>query len=129
MKIEHFAYMVERPADVAAWYCRHLGFTIRRSMDKTPWMHFLADESGHTVVEIYNNPTQTVPRYAGQDPLLFHIAFVCPDIEGTIARLVSAGATVVSPPTATEAGDTLAMLRDPWGLAIQLTRRREPIVR
>ena len=129
MKIEHIAYMVERPVEVAAWYCRHLGFTVRRSVARSPWMHFLADETGSTVLEIYNNPAYTVPPYASWDPLLFHIAFVCPDIQLNIARLVAAGATLVSPPATTEAGDTLAMLRDPWGLAIQLAARREPLVR
>jgi len=129
MKIEHIAYMVHRPPEVAAWYCRHLGFTIRRSQATSPWTHFLADETGTTVLEIYNNPACVVPDYATWDPLLFHIAFSCPDLPAERARLVAAGATLVGEPTLTPAGDTLAMLRDPWGLAIQLAARREPLVK
>jgi hypothetical protein len=30
--------------------------------------------------------------------------------------------------TTTPAGDKLAMLRDPWGLAIQFVRRAEPML-
>ena len=128
MRVEHIAYMVQRPPEVAAWYCRHLGFSVRRKMDGSPWTHFILDAAGSTMLEIYNNPACSVPDYWSWDPLLFHIAFVCADVPGTVRRLVAAGCAIQSPTLTTEAGDTLAMLRDPWGLAIQLCRRGSPMV-
>ena len=61
------------------------------------------------------------------DPLLLHIVFVCPDVDGTAKRLVEAGATLISGPEKLN-GDELAMLRDPWGLALQLCKRAEPML-
>ena len=128
MKIEHFAYMVEDPSAVAKWYCDHLGFQVRRSNPQRPWAHWLADASGSTMIEIYNNPRCSVPDYAAQDPLLMHLAFVCDEVEDTVVGLCEAGCTVETGPEVTTAGDTLAMLRDPWGLSIQLCRRAEPML-
>ncbi len=122
------AYMVDNPREVAAWYCRHLGFAIVRSQAEAPWTHFLADSDGATVLEIYNNAKCVVPPYRTWDPLLFHIAFVCTELETTVDRLVAAGATLSTAPMSTDTGDRLAMLRDPWGLAIQLAARRVPLV-
>ena len=50
MKVEHIAYMVEKPVEVAAWYCRHLGFTVKRALGEEPWTQFIADERGFTVL-------------------------------------------------------------------------------
>ena len=127
MKIEHFAYQVEQPAQVADWYGKQLGFTVKRSADYPVPVRFLADESGEVMLEIYNNPKVNTPDYASMDPLLLHIAFVCNEVEHMSQQLVAAGATLLSLDT-TPAGDTLAMLRDPWGLAIQLCHRAQPMI-
>lgn len=114
--------------EVAAWYCRNLGFTVKRSIRDEPWTQFLADERGVTMLEIYNNRKCRVPDYRSWDPLLFHIAFVCGDVPATVERLKKAGATVHTEPVTIESGDTLAMLRDPWGSCIQLVRRAVPML-
>ena len=123
MKIEHFAYQVAEPVAAANWYGEQLGFTVKRASDSPVPVRFLADETGQVMLEIYNNPTVETPDYASMDPLLLHLAFVCDDVPGTVERLVGAGASKVSGPEKLESGDQLAMLRDPWGLAIQLCRR------
>ena len=127
MRIEHVAWNVEEPAAVAEWYCEHLGFCVRRSADSPVPVRFLADESGQVMIEIYNNPAVQTSDYAAMDPLLFHVAFVCGDVAGTVERLVDAGAVLLSRDT-TPVGDELAMLRDPWGLALQLCCRADPMV-
>ena len=128
MKIEHFAYQVEDPAGVADWYGRHLGFAVKRSSDEPVPVRFLADESGQVMIEIYNNPAVRAPDYASMDPLLLHLAFVCENVPETCERLEAAGALRISGPDHLENGDQLAMLRDPWGLAIQLCYRGEPMI-
>ena len=42
--------------------------------------------------------------------------------------MIAAGATPAGEVTTSPVGDQLAMLRDPWGLAIQLVKRSRPMV-
>jgi glyoxylase I family protein len=130
MKIEHVGYMVKDPIQVAAWYCQNLGFRVARGMETSPFTHFLVDSSGEGMVEIYNNPAASVPDYASMDPLVFHVAFAVGDeaIETVRDRLLGAGAVIYSDVVVTPAGDQLVMLRDPWGMAIQLTHRKEAML-
>jgi uncharacterized glyoxalase superfamily protein PhnB len=48
-------------------------------------------------------------------------------VEAERDRLVAAGASVVEAFNRTDAGDEMAMLRDPWGFPIQLMKRAEPM--
>ena len=131
MKIEHVGYMVQDPIRVAEWYCANLGFKVVRGMQTTPFTHFLADNSGNVMVEIYNNPAAQVPDYASMDPLVLHLAFdtVGEAIETVRDRLINAGATLYSDLVLTPAGDQLIMLRDPWGMAVQLAKRKQPMIK
>jgi catechol 2,3-dioxygenase-like lactoylglutathione lyase family enzyme len=128
MRIEHFGYMVEDPVQVARWYVAHLGFQIRRQQSQSPWAHFLADATGRVMLEIYNNPRAVVPDYAAMDPLVLHLAFSVHDVPQTRGELLAGGASAEGEITVTSCGDQLAMLRDPWGMAIQLVKRAEPMV-
>jgi glyoxylase I family protein len=128
MRIEHAGIQVQNPAAMADWYIAHLGFKCRRSSDDPAPVRFIADNSGRVMLEIYRNPGVVVPDYAAMDPLLLHVAFVCEDVSESVRRLVHAGATLVAGPEIKPNGDELAMLRDPWGLAIQLCRRSSPMV-
>jgi len=128
MRIEHIGYQVSDPAKVAAWYVEHLGFRIMRRMGQSPWAHFLADDSGQVMIEIYSNPDVPTPDYASIDPLILHLAFVAEDIEGERRRLLGAWATAVGEIEETPAGDRVAMLRDPWGFPIQLCKRAEAMI-
>ena len=127
MKIEHFALNVTDPVAVAAWYTRHLGLTVVRHIPQPAQTHFLADESGATVIEIYCNPPDRVPNYRTMDPLLLHVAFASLDPAADTARLKAAGAELVGDTTLPD-GSQLVMMRDPWGLAIQLCKRTTPLV-
>jgi len=128
MRIEHLAYNVADPVSVAAWYVRHLGWQIRRSESGPPHAHFIADSSGQVMVEIYHNTTAPVPDYRSMNPLVLHIGLVCgPDIDAVRQRLLEAGATDAGGIMVTPRGDRLAMLRDPWGMAIQLCCRKTPM--
>jgi glyoxylase I family protein len=129
MLFEHFAINVADPPTVAQWYCAHLGMTVVRQGEPPVHMHFLADAGGRVVLEIYCNPPDQVPDYPSQDPQLLHIAFAAANLEADRARLLEAGATSCGEITTTPAGDRLAMLRDPWGFALQLTDRATLMVR
>jgi glyoxylase I family protein len=128
MKIEHTAYQVEDPVAMAAWYVQHLGLTVKRAQAERPFGQFLADDGDAVMLELYNNPAVDVPDYRAIDPLILHIAFWTDDVEATRARLLAAGARAEGEAVVTPAGDHVAMLRDPWGMAIQLVHRARPML-
>ncbi|MFC6998911.1 VOC family protein [Rufibacter roseus] len=127
MKLEHFALNVEDPIAMAAWYVEHLGMTVVRQMPEAPFTTFLADDSGRIMVEIYLNPADEVPDYRSMNPLLVHLAYVSENPTADKERLCAAGATLVSD-AHLEDGSHLIMLRDPWGLALQLCKRGTPML-
>ena len=128
MKIEHVAYQVPDPVALADWYVEHLGMTIKRFQTASPFARFLADDGDAVMIEVYCNPAIPMPDYRAIDPLLRHLAFWADDVAATRARLIAAGATSEGEVVISEAGDHLAMLRDPWGLAIQLVRRQDAMI-
>jgi glyoxylase I family protein len=127
LNVEHFACNVSDPVAIAAWYVEHLGMRIVRSFPTAPHIHFLADSNGKVAIEIYSNPVDPIPDYASMHPLRFHLAFATDDPEGVKTALVAAGATLVDEQTLPD-GSRLVMLRDPWGLALQLCKRATPLL-
>jgi glyoxylase I family protein len=127
LNVEHLACNVSDPAAMAAWYVEHLGMRIVRRLPTAPHIHFLADASGRVVIEIYCNAADPVPDYASMHPLRFHVAFAADDPDAARAALVAAGATFVDEQTLAD-GSRLMMLRDPWGLAVQLCKRTTPLL-
>ncbi len=128
MKIEHVALNVEDPLAMADWYVENLGLEIVKQSKDSPYMTFLSDDSGRVMVEIYNNPVDMVPDYRNMNPLIIHLAYVSENPEMDKSRLVKSGATVVSDDLL-EDGSHLVMLRDPWGICIQLCKRATPMLR
>ncbi len=129
MKIEHVALMVEDPVAMVRWYERHLGMRTARAGGPPSFTHFVADSSGPVMLELYRSDRLAVPDYRSMHPLLLHVAFACDRVDEERARLLQAGATAAGEVELTPTGDRVATLRDPWGLAIQLAQRREPMLR
>ena len=112
---------------MAAWYVEHFGMKTVRQKSDPPYTHFLADSTGMVLLEIYNNPPDQVPSYADMDALVLHIAFVSTNPETDKVALLAAGAILVEE-LRFDDGSHLVMLRDPWGLAIQLCKRGVPML-
>ncbi len=127
MRFEHVAINVADPVAMAAWYGEHLGLKVVRRIVDVPYTHFLADSTGMMLLEIYNNPPDQVPPYAEMDPLLLHVAFVSEDPGTDKVALLAAGATLVDE-VRFDDGSHLVMMRDPWGLALQLCKRGVPML-
>ena len=128
MVFEHFALNVPDAAAAADWYVRHLGFTIVRAITGAPFTRFLADETGRTVLEVYSNPSQAIPDYAQQHWLVVHFAVVSANADADRARLEAAGATLATIDELPD-GSRLIMMRDPWGVCVQLCQRAQPMPR
>jgi glyoxylase I family protein len=126
MNIEHIALNVADPVALADWYVRHLGMRVVRQVDTGPFTRFLADGAGRVVLEIYCQPAP-VPDYFAMDPMVLHVAFKVDDVAGECKRLLAAGATIARDVATSDNGDAMAFLRDPWGVTIQLVRRKIPL--
>src|SRR6185437_13148090 len=127
LNLEHVALNVADPAAMAAWYVKNLGMRIVRQSAVAPYIHFLADAAGRSVIDVYSNDADPFPDYASMHPLRLHVAFATSDPDGSRAALEAAGATFVDEMTRDD-GTRLVMLRDPWGLALQLCKRPEPLL-
>jgi catechol 2,3-dioxygenase-like lactoylglutathione lyase family enzyme len=127
LNVEHIAWNVSDPVAMAAWYVEHLGMRIVRQGPAPQNIHFLADAKSRVVIEIYNNPVDPIPDYSSLHPMRQHLAFAAPDPDAARTELVAAGATYIEEMSLPD-GSRLLMLRDPWGLAIQLCARVTPLL-
>ena len=119
--IEHVAINVPDPHGMVEWYIKEMGMKLLRQADETTY--FIVDEKESTILEIYYNPAAPILEYKEMDPLMLHFAFLSDDLKKDTLRLVQAGATVYKELTVTKGGDSLVMLKDPWGISIQLVKR------
>lgn len=119
MKLEHIGFNVAEPQKVMDWWCANLGFT-------QTYPAFVVDATGQMAIEFYRNDAAPIPDYTAISPLTLHIAFLSEDVDADAARLVAAGATLLE--TVHKPGFDMAMLRDPFGLAIQFVTRGTPIL-
>ncbi|UCS92866.1 VOC family protein [Echinicola marina] len=127
MKFEHFAINVTQPRAMSNWYEKHIGLKVVMKKDQSPYMTFLADDSGTIMIEIYNNPKAPILDFEHQHPLVVHLALVSENPADDRDRLIKAGAELVSDDIL-EDGSHLVMLKDPWGLALQLCKRAKPML-
>lgn len=127
LHFEHLALNVADPLAVAAWYVAHLGMDVVHRGGPPMHMHFLADAGRRALIELYCNASAPTDAYAGMAPAQLHVAFSSTDPDADAARLVEAGAVRIDQ-VRYDDGAYLVMLRDPWGLPIQLARRATPML-
>lgn len=127
LPFEHLALNVADPVTVAAWYVDHLGMEVVKRGDAPVHMHFLADAGRRALIELYCNASAPADVYAAMAPAQLHVAFSSADPDADAARLVEAGAVRIEH-VRYDDGSYLVMLRDPWGLPIQLARRTTPML-
>ena len=125
MKFEHFALNVADVQAMSRWYVEHLGLRVALRREDVSYTTFLADDTGRVIMEIYTNPAAVIPDYAAAHPLYFHVGFVADDPRATQRKLEQAGATLFLEENLPD-GSLLIMMRDPWGLPLQLCRRAKP---
>ena len=129
MIIEHVAFVVQDPEAMVEWYSNHLGLReIRRGGGGDI---FVSDESEETVLQLEDGrrlfKEAGKPDYGGRDAQELHLAFKVEDVRGVCERLIQAGASLEGEIVVTDDGDEMALLRDPWGLAFQVVKRKEEL--
>jgi catechol 2,3-dioxygenase-like lactoylglutathione lyase family enzyme len=128
MFIEHVAFAVSDPEAAAAWYCEHFGM---RFLDHGGGGDvFVCDDRGRGMLQFEDArrvtavPGEKFLENRSRDMRLLHLAFWADDVAGERERLLAAGATADGEVIITPAGDEMATIRDPWGLPIQILRRK-----
>jgi glyoxylase I family protein len=129
VQVEHFALQVPDPVALADWYVKHLGCSVARSSGPPGNGRFLLDSAGAVMLEVYRNAQAPMPDYPQLHPMVMHLAFVSPEPAADRDRLVKAGATVAEDLVTSSAGDQFVMLRDPWGIPLQLAKRAVPMLK
>lgn len=123
LRLDHIALQHPQPEAVSAWLCLHLGLEIHRVSGSAARARFLKCPRTGVMLELYRQPEAPVPDYAAMPPSVLHLAFYADDILAEAERLVAAGAARAGEPGKNSAGDSHLMLRDPWGVPIQLVSR------
>ena len=126
MRLEHCALQVPDPVPMADWYVKHLGCTVARSGGAPNHARFI--QAGPVLIEIYQSTSAPTPDYHAMHPAQLHLAFVSENLKADRDRLVGAGAKIVDDYFTNPAGDELLMLRDPWGIGLQLVKRATPML-
>lgn len=127
MTFEHFALNVSKPVEMGQWYIDNCEMKLVKSMDEYPYTRFLADKSGQVVLEIYSNTSAKIHDFSKQHPLEFHFALTVSNPIEIKDKLVNAGAKVEEE-IKLDDGSHLIMLRDPFGVPLQLVKRGKPLV-
>ena len=125
MVFEHIALNVKNIKDIKDWYVDHIGLRVVSEQTEAPFMTFFADSSGRVILELYHRPEEEITDFKTKHPLTFHMAFVSQDANADKRRLLDKGASFVEEITKGD-GSHLVMLRDPWGMPLQLCHRAEP---
>ena len=128
MIFEHFALNVSNPVEMGDWYVNNLEMKIVKSIDKATFARFLADKTGRVVLELYSNNSARIPEYKNAHPLEFHFAFMVEDASFLRDKLLNAGATLEEE-LKLDDGSHLVMLRDPFGVPLQLCKRGTPMMK
>ena len=120
---EHFALNVADPQSMANWYCENLGMKVRRKGTPPTYTNFIADAGNNMMFELFNNSGYPVLDMYKIYPLSMHVAFVVDDVRAVRNGLIAAGAMLVDDITVGPTGDEILMLRNPWGVPLQIIKR------
>jgi glyoxylase I family protein len=127
VRFEHYALNLAAPHAIANWYVETLGCRLVFKLDSEPFTVFLGDSQGRVFWEIYRNPRAPFSDVRDVDPAIYHLAFAVEDVDAVKAKVVAAGGSFIEE-IRSDSGSYLVMLRDPWGIALQLCRRVPPFL-
>ena len=127
MRFEHFALNVTEPVAMTAWYQKHFNIQILSAMKESPFTQWWGDSEGRVFCEVYYNPKAKVIDFENQHPLEFHFAFAVDDPESLQNQLIEDSATFFEVVNLDD-GSELIMMRDPWGIPLQLCKRGKPFL-
>ena len=122
MIFEHVALNVKNIQEIKDWYVSNVGLKVVSAQTEAPFMTFFEDSSGRVILELYHRPDEEITNFKSKHPLTFHMEFVSKNAEKDKIRLLDKGASLVEEIKKAD-GSHLVMLRDPWGMPLQLCQR------
>ncbi len=125
IKFEHIAFLLPNPGKAVEWYCSNLDMKI---VNKGKGSIFVTDSARNIMLEFLINNEVKPLNFRKINVLSLHIAFHTKNAEMLKKKLIGNDATVESDLTTTDSGDKIMILRDPWGIPIQLVERKNPIL-
>lgn len=124
MIFEHFALNVADIQGVVTWYVEHVGLRVRSAQPEAPFMTFLEDGGQRVVLELYHRPDVAITDFSKEHHITFHVAFVSENAAADRSRLEAVGARFLEEVKKAD-GSHLIMMRDPWGMPLQLCQRAQ----
>lgn len=128
-RFEHIAFNRNDSRAVADWYVNNLGMVVQHESGEPDYGRFVADAGKNLMFELYQKKEVPVIDFDKIDVLSIHIAFTAKDLNKVKVKLVGARAKVAKDIYKSSAGDSILILRDPWGLPLQFIQRAVPIIR
>ncbi len=128
-RIEHLGLNVSDPTSVANWYVQNLGMKIIREDKKPPFVTFISDKGNHFVIEFYKKDKFPKIDFHKINYMSYHFAFMVDSINIFKSKLSSRGAKVMEDISKLPSGDQVLMMRDPWGMPLQLVERVNPMLK
>lgn len=128
LRPEHVAFNVRDSRAQAAWYRTELGMKVNREGGGPGYGFFLADAGEHMMLELYQNTQHPLLDLPNVSSMSVHLAFVATDVVAAKEKLLAKGATIAEDLSTTPSGDQVLMMRDPWGLSVQLVKRVVPML-
>jgi glyoxylase I family protein len=126
---EHYGLNVEDSRAKSKWLSENLGMVVVREGKAPGYGMFIADSARNMMMELYHNEKDPALKFSDVDYMSTHLAFAVTDVPAVKAQLLAAGAHVAEEMKQLPNGDTVLMLRDPWGEPIQIVKRVSPMLK
>ena len=127
MKLEHIGLIIEHPISTAEWWVANLGFEwIRKLGTDDGGAAFITDQQG-TVIEFAKLEEVPSLDLNGLKFIQLHFAIECDDTVREAERLVKLGAVMVGESPRNVYPNEKLIIRDPWGICIQLINRQDKL--
>ena len=123
-RIEHIGFVINNPCEAADWYHMNLGFKVLRKAANNS-VAFIQESNSGLIFELIGNPDIHPIDADLTHPLQVHIAIKSENIHDDKQRLMNAGASFVMDCQTDDPNARVCILKDPFGLNLQLAQRKE----
>ena len=125
MKIEHIGFIVPSPVSMGEWYSENFSLEILRKLgNDEQGVVFLKDPESGTVLEFAKLKEIDPVSYRSLPDLQIHLAFESENPREFSRKLEKAGAEFIGESPKAEAENERFLLKDPWGVTIQIINRK-----
>ena len=124
---EHLAINMADSRARSMWYRDNFGFVAICDATVGPFTIFSSDAGKHLMFELYHFPQYPIVDFQKLNPFSMHVAFATNNVAGARDGLTKGGASFIEFHN-TAQGDSVLVLRDPWGMPIHIVKRVKPML-